>query len=161
MVLLLVWRKNVGVELSRVPVVRGNTYRWVNRFWHSNGAPYEYPSVHFCFTLLSISPGLPTLLIHGSGIGKHDERPPLSTFFCASDSCRHSASGPFICHDGTSFKAELHQRACNRCGRLSDDFDFDDMIFVGLHRVKALHPKLSWNRLLSWLLFVSFQQVTV
>ena len=32
----------------------------------------------------------------------------------------HSARSPFICHDGTSFKAELHQRACNCCIRLSD-----------------------------------------
>ena len=32
----------------------------------------------------------------------------------------HSASCPFICHDNTSFKAELHQRACNGCRRLSD-----------------------------------------
>ena len=32
----------------------------------------------------------------------------------------HSASSPFICHGGTSLKAELHQRACKRCRRLSD-----------------------------------------
>ena len=119
----------------------------------------------------------------------------------------HSASSPFLCHDETSFKAEIHQRACNRCGRLSGmsvsppkslqslrkviwhvsvspicilllDFQClqkkqtNNMILVGLisqangifklHTVKALHPKLSWKRLLlSLLLFVSFLQVTV
>ena len=35
-------------------------------------------------------------------------------------SSSHSANNPFICYDGTSFKAELHQRACNCCGMLSD-----------------------------------------
>ena len=84
----------------------------------------------------------------------------------------HSASSPFICHDGTSLKAELHQRACNRCGRLSDVslfllYAFCCWIFSAgvakkkkkvifniflisrangefkLHTVKALHPKLS------------------
>ena len=32
----------------------------------------------------------------------------------------HSTSSSFIYHNGTSFKAELHQRACNCCRRLSD-----------------------------------------
>ena len=118
---------------------------------------------------------------HGSGIGKHNDRPPLSTFLCPwfMSSCR--SASPFICHDGTSVKAKLHQRACNHCKRLSDVSVFllyvfccgifsaavtkKTTIFVGvisrangefkLHTVKALHPKLSWNRLLlSLLLFV-------
>ena len=61
---------------------------------------------------------------YGSGIGKHIDRPLLSMFFMPQNhvfisSCR-SARSQFICHNGTSFKAELHQRACNRCGRFSD-----------------------------------------
>ena len=105
-------------------------------------------------------------------------------FWCLwfMSSC-HSAS-PFICHDGASLKAELHQRACNRYWRLSDVSVFplysfccricsttattkkkEDFFILGLisrangefklHTVKALHPKLSWNQLLlSLLLFV-------
>ena len=58
---------------------------------------------------------------HGSGIGKQNDRPPLSTFLCLwfTSSC-HSASSPFICHNRTSVKAELYRRACSCCGRLSD-----------------------------------------
>ena len=81
---------------------------------------------------------------------------------CFMSSC-HLASSPFICHDGISFKAKLHQRGCNRFGRLSDVSDIyaffcwifsaatvkKGMVFVGLialvngefklHTVKALH----------------------
>ena len=50
----------------------------------------------------------------------------------------HSASSPFTGHDGTSFKAELHQRDCNRCWGLSDVSLFP-FRFKGLISQAKLH----------------------
>ena len=79
----------------------------------------------------------------------------------------HSTRSPFIGHDGISFEAELHPRACNHGGRSSDvsvcqHKKKKDMNFVGLisqangeFKFHAVNRKLSWNQLLlSLLLFV-------
>ena len=88
--------------------------------WGGGGGGVNYQHVCFFFFFLGWSLTTPKTVRsrHGSGIGKHNDWSPLSAFLCLwfMSSC-HSA---FICHSGNSFKAELHKRACNHCGRLSD-----------------------------------------
>ena len=65
---------------------------------------------------ISEDSGFKDWLRHGLGIGEHNDRPLQSMFFVPLIHIFMSLpSSPFICHDGTSFKAELHQRACSRC----------------------------------------------